>query len=183
MQPLVDSCDIPAILYVHPPLHETLVCELEETNISYTGLTKLAGILYASELHRRLSSDPSLSNITALSLHPGWVNTWCNKPWVVRYHLSNVVYVTGLPVSDVPEIGAYTSVFAAAAPAVKKERDKFGGAHIEPIGKVVKPSVGLWKAVTMRREAMAGEEMEEEWVERGKELWEVIERFLEERGI
>ena len=34
-----------------------------------------------------------------------------------------------------------------------------------------------------QREVMAGEEWEKEWVEGGKELWEVIERFLEERGI
>ena len=47
--------------------------------ISDTGLTKLVDILYVTELHRRLYPDPSLSNITTLSLHSGWVNTWCNK--------------------------------------------------------------------------------------------------------
>ncbi|KIM51165.1 hypothetical protein SCLCIDRAFT_143847 [Scleroderma citrinum Foug A] len=128
-------------------------------------LTKAANILYASELHRRLSSDPSLSNIIALSLHPGQVNTWCNKPWVVRLHLSGVIYALGLPTTVGPEIGAYTNVFAAAAPVVKRERKKYGGGYVMPVGKVVKPT---W---------------EKEWVEAGKELWEVIERFLEERGI
>ena len=56
--------------------------------------------------------------------------------------------------------------------------------YILPIGRVVKPTVGVWKGVMEGRgEVMAGEAWEKEWVEGGKELWEVIERFLEERGI
>ena len=71
---LTYSCDI-----VCSSPNETLVCELKATNISDTGLTKLADILYVSELHRRFYPDPSLSNITTLSLHSGRVNTWYNK--------------------------------------------------------------------------------------------------------
>ncbi|KIM51177.1 hypothetical protein SCLCIDRAFT_12194 [Scleroderma citrinum Foug A] len=147
-------------------------------------LSKTANILYASELHRRLSSDPSSSNIIALSLHPGQVNSFYNRPWVVRLHLSGVVYVLGLPTTVMPDVGAYTSVFAAAAPVVKREWEKYGGRYVMPVGKVVKPTVGLWKGVMVgRKEVTVGEEWEKEWVEAGKELWEVIERFLEERGI
>ncbi|KIM59867.1 hypothetical protein SCLCIDRAFT_125341 [Scleroderma citrinum Foug A] len=131
----------------------------DECNHSWS-LTKAANILYASELHHRLSSDPS-SNIIALSLHPGQVNTWSNKPWVVHLHLSGVIYALRLPITVGPKIGAYTNVFAAAAPVVKREWEN---GYILPIGRVVKPTVGVWKGG-------------------GKELWEVIERFLEERGI
>ena len=83
-----------------------------------------------------------------------------------------------------PDVGAYTSVFAAVAPVVKREGEKYGGGYIMPVGKVVKPTVGLWKGVMDGwMEVMVGEEWEKEWVEVCKELWEVIERFLEERGI
>ena len=83
-----------------------------------------------------------------------------------------------------PDVGAYTSVFAAAAPVVKREWEKYGGRYVMPVGKVVKPTMGLWKGVMEgRKEVTVGEEWEKEWVEAGKELWEVIERFLEERGM
>ena len=50
---LTYSCDI-----VCSSPNETLVCELEETNISDTGLTKLADILYVSELSIRTLPYP-----------------------------------------------------------------------------------------------------------------------------
>ena len=76
------------------------------------------------------------------------------------------------------------NMFAAAAPVVKREREKHGGAYVLPIGRVVKLTVGVWKGVMEgRREVMVRDEWEKEWVEGGKELWEVIEQFLEERGI
>ncbi|KAL4079943.1 hypothetical protein V8B97DRAFT_2002394 [Scleroderma yunnanense] len=146
-------------------------------------LSKLAIILYASELQRRLSSDPSTSNIIATSVHPGWVNTWTDRPLIVRLHLSTIITVLGHAISVVPDVGAYTSVFAAAAPVVKKEREKYAGAYLVPVGRAVKPSVGMWKRVIEGQREVTVREVDEEWAESGEELWEVIERFLEERGI
>ena len=38
-----------------------------------------------------------------------------------------------------PTEGAYASVFAAASPVVKAERDRYKGAWLEPPGKLVTP--------------------------------------------
>ena len=43
--------------------------------------------------------------------------------------------------------------------------------------------LGEWLSQLWEYGRAEGEEWEKEWVEGGKELWEVIERFLEERGI
>ncbi|KAL4063800.1 hypothetical protein J3A83DRAFT_4454256 [Scleroderma citrinum] len=145
--------------------------------------SKLTNVLYTSELHRRLSSsaDPAMSNITALSLHPGTVNTIPGRPEVARLHLSTFVFLIGYPISVVPDIGAYNSVFAAASPIVKREKERFGGGYLVPVGRLISPGGGLWQLLFPGQEKE--EEKQWEWGERGKELWETIERFLEERGI
>lgn len=149
--------------------------------------SKLTNILYTTELHRRLSSsrDPATSNITVLSIHPGTVNTVPERPEIARLHLSTFVFLIGLPISVVPDVGAYNSVFAAASPVVKRERERFGGGYVVPVGRLVSPGGGLWRTLFQGqgKEETEIEEKEWEWGERGKELWVTIEKFLEERGI
>jgi len=64
-----------------------------------------------------------------------------------------------------PDKGAYTSVFAAASEEVGKQRDKYKGVYLMPVGKVSKPTD------IARDEELA------------KELWEAVEKFLEEKGL
>lgn len=150
-------------------------------------MTKLTNVLYATELHRRLSSsaDPAASNITVLAVHPGTVNTAPERPEVARLHLSTLVFLIGYPISVVPDIGAYNSVFAAASPVVKREKERFGGRYMIPVGRLVSPGGGFGRLLFpgQGKEDNEIEEREWEWGERGKELWGTIEKFLKEKGI
>jgi len=61
--------------------------------------------------------------------------------------------------------GAYNSAFAAASEEVGKQRDKYRGVYLMPVGKVSKPTD------IARDEELA------------KELWDSVEKFLEEKGL
>jgi NAD(P)-dependent dehydrogenase (short-subunit alcohol dehydrogenase family) len=120
-------------------------------------MTKLANILYASELQRRLTAAGS--PITVISIHPGAVNTFSDKPPLsyFKYILMPLMYLF----FDNPDKGAYTSAFAAASEEVAKQRDKYKGAYLMPVGKVAEPT------------NMARNE------ELSKELWDSVENFLQ----
>ncbi|KAF8132514.1 hypothetical protein EV363DRAFT_1328669 [Boletus edulis] len=123
--------------------------------------SKLANILYASELQRKLSAQGS--PITVVSLHPGAVNTFSRKPqlkWI-----SWLVDILVYPFFNSPDVGSYTSAFAAASSDIVQNPDKFKGAYLVPVGIVCKPSV------TGSSEELA------------KELWAAIEAFLADKGI
>lgn len=85
----------------------------------------------------------------------------------------------------VPDIGAYNSVFAAASPVVKREKERFGGRYMIPVGRLVSPGGGFGRLLFpgQGKEDNEIEEREWEWGERGKELWGTIEKFLKEKGI
>ncbi|KAF9223134.1 NAD(P)-binding protein [Gyrodon lividus] len=123
--------------------------------------TKLANILYASELQRRLDAEGS--PITVISLHPGSVNTFSRKPQLKKF--SWLVDILVYPFFVHPDVGGYTSVIAAASPEVAQNRDMYKGAYLVPIGKIKNPTD------TARDEGIA------------KELWELMEGFVADRGI
>lgn len=58
--------------------------------------------------------------------------------------------------------GSYTILFAAAAPEVKKDADRYKGSYLVPIGKLASPS------------ARAQND------ELATELWDTTERFMQE---
>lgn len=64
-----------------------------------------------------------------------------------------------------PEKGAYSTTFAAVAPAVRTDPDTYRGAYIVPPGKV----------------APAGKEVQT--AELAKDLWETTERLMEDIGV
>ena len=58
--------------------------------------------------------------------------------------------------------GAYNSCFAAASPLVRKSADKYKGAYLDPVGKVVEPAANT-KDVEMQ-----------------DALWETTEKYLKQ---
>lgn len=121
-------------------------------------MTKLANVLWMRELQKRL--DAAGVAITCMPINPGPVNTFAARmpfPW-----LAAVVFALFFAV---PEVGAYTSCFAAGAEEVRDDPAKYKGAFLEPVGVVTQPSE------VARRDELA------------KELWETTERILEDVGI
>jgi hypothetical protein len=150
-----------------PPPLQGIVCwsflrYLEAlTGILSLGMTKLANTLYASELQRRLTAIGS--RIIVISLHPGGVYTYFNRPSIPYCHFIFKPIIS-LFFSH-PDKGAYNSVFAAASEDVIKEREKYRGAYLMPVGRVSKPTK------VARDEELA------------KELMNSVDAFLQERGM
>ncbi|KAG2095900.1 NAD(P)-binding protein [Suillus discolor] len=124
-------------------------------------LSKLMNILYASELQRHLTAVGS--PITVIAIHPGSVDTIRHQQPLshIQLILKSIVSLFILQ----PDQGAYTSVFAAASEDVAKQREKYKGMYLTPVGKITQ----LTKVA--RDEGLA------------KELWDTVDKFLEERGI
>ncbi|KAG1823186.1 hypothetical protein EV424DRAFT_769957 [Suillus variegatus] len=124
-------------------------------------MSKLMNILYASELQRHLTAAGS--PITVIAIHPGAVNTVRHKLPLsyIRLIVKSIVSLFVLQ----PDQGAYTSAFAAASEEIAKQREKYKGMYLTPVGKITKPTK------VARDEGLA------------KELWDTVDRFLEEKGI
>ncbi|KAG1796067.1 uncharacterized protein HD556DRAFT_1362675 [Suillus plorans] len=124
-------------------------------------MSKLMNILYASELQRHLTAVGS--PITVIAVHPGSVDTIRPKPPLSRIQLIIISIVSHFILS--PDQGAYTSAFAAASEEVAKQREKYKGMYLIPFGKITDPTK------VARDEGLA------------KELWDTVDKFLEEKGI
>ncbi|KAI7977160.1 hypothetical protein EIK77_005365 [Talaromyces pinophilus] len=144
-----------------------------ESNLHRYGLSKLANHLFSAELQRRLDADKV--PIVTIGLHPGYVLTgmWedysfisnfsCNiylttdldgaSRHIDKYHADIRESITSRSLT--PLGGALTTIFAAAHPEVWEKRDLYGGAYVEPYGRVEQASedardpvlaANLWKA-------------------------------------
>ncbi|KAG2498411.1 hypothetical protein HYH03_003670 [Edaphochlamys debaryana] len=119
------------------------------------GQSKLANVLFAKELARRLEGTP----VKAFSLHPGIIFTQLQRhqPWPAFLGIRLL-----WPFSKRPDQGAATSVYAATAP----ELEGCSGAYLADC-KVSKPSAlgqdaalatGMWGATeALLQRALAGE--------------------------
>jgi hypothetical protein len=78
-------------------------------------------------LHKR-NTHPNLFFITA---EPGEVNTWSNLTFITRIltPIINIFFVS-------PEVGSYNSLFCAASPKVREEKDVYVGKFLTAVGKV-----------------------------------------------
>ncbi|KAH7138848.1 hypothetical protein B0J11DRAFT_423914, partial [Dendryphion nanum] len=108
------------------------------------GQSKLANILYASELARL---HPS---ITSISVHPGVVKTplVSSQKWYNRWFIYVSQFLIGVKLLE-PEQGAWNTVWAASA---AKKEDLRNGGFYTPVG------VDGWKSVldkTARNEELA----------------------------
>jgi hypothetical protein len=125
------------------------------------GLSKLANVLYASELQRRLQAD-GVKNIVSISLDPGAVSSdsglsiWPGfmKPFLLAFFFTS------------PSKGAKPSLFAAAAEEVREDDGKYKGQYLSKDLKVIEPSSqggdkklaeNLWKVSETAIQQMLGE--------------------------
>ncbi|KAL4425139.1 hypothetical protein ABPG77_008244 [Micractinium sp. CCAP 211/92] len=128
--PKMKSQNCPArVVAVSSTAHTMGRMDLEDLNFerrkysawgSY-GQSKLANVLFASELARRLRDEGSA--VTAFSLHPGVIKTNLSRHMGFSAAVLNVL---GAPFMKTVEQGAATSVFAATAPELEGK----GGAYL-----------------------------------------------------
>ncbi|QRV98478.1 oxidoreductase family protein [Ceratobasidium sp. AG-Ba] len=126
------------------------------------GRSKLATILFVTELQRRLNAEGS--NIITLSLDPGAVAT--NGAHTVVSRIPVIGGFHNLIIGSffiTPDNGALTSLFAATSPAVRANPEKFKGKYLTPYDKITTPS------------KLAQDE------ELAKRLWDLSEKILASR--
>ena len=106
-----------------------------------------------NELQRRL--DNSETAMTCVSLHPGPVNTFASRtPFpTLAAIIMGLFFVT-------PEVGAYSSCFAAASPLIRQHPEKYKGAYLLPVGVLAE------QGQNAKRDDLA------------HDLWETTERIL-----
>ncbi|PCH39170.1 NAD(P)-binding protein [Wolfiporia cocos MD-104 SS10] len=129
------------------------------------GLSKFMGMLHVKELQRRL--DEEGVPIIVLSVHPGVVNTEGVQAYThsVGPVLSPIYTFIANSFFSTPSQGAYGPVFAAAAPVVRAEAQRYRGAYILPPSKL----------------ARADKRTEDR--ELAKELWDTTESILSGIGL
>ncbi|OSX60727.1 hypothetical protein POSPLADRAFT_1171809 [Postia placenta MAD-698-R-SB12] len=99
--------------------------------------SKLLVMLRAQELQRRLDAEGV--PIMVLTTHPGAINSDGVRKWVDSLGdgllAAVVMYLINL-FFTMPTHGAYSTVFAAAAPQVRAEQRKYHAGYIRPPGKL-----------------------------------------------
>ncbi|KAJ8482844.1 hypothetical protein ONZ45_g14808 [Pleurotus djamor] len=127
-------------------------------NFFLYGHSKFCSISWTHILQRHF--DTFDVPIICISVHPGFVDTFTQKlpfPSITSPALRWMMYT--------PEEGAYTSLFAAASPVIRAEKDRFKGAYVKPFGVVIEPLKQTKNA------------------EIGEELVAFTEEFLREVGV
>ncbi|KAK7416627.1 hypothetical protein QQX98_005098 [Neonectria punicea] len=109
-------------------------------------MAKLANLLFAQELQRRL--DEQGSSIISLSVHPGSVQSTSALDI-----FSGVMKPVMRRVMVTEDVGSFTLCFGATAKEVREKPDTFKGKYVEPVGEVkiahivandMKQVQGLW---------------------------------------
>ncbi|KAG8858718.1 hypothetical protein FRB96_004855 [Tulasnella sp. 330] len=134
-------------------------------------MVKLANILFAKELQRRLKEDES--PIISIAVHPGELVSEGftrglveNVPWPFNLiALSEIKFLVNIIANCssfllTPKEGSYTSLYAATSPVIRCHTPVYEGAYLCPYDKVVEPS------------ALAKDE------ELARELWEYTEALI-----
>ncbi|KAF9554205.1 NAD-P-binding protein [Agrocybe pediades] len=145
--------------------------DISDFNVTYKGRllpglhryghTKFMIILWTKTLQRRLNGDAT-APITALSIHPGGVDTYSHKWMFPRFFK----FLVGLVIAQ-PVVGAYNSAFAAASKRIRENKQAYQGTYLEsqPTGRIVPAN-----------KAVSNEEL-------GNKLWSTTTKFLSGIGL
>ncbi|RDX54677.1 NAD-P-binding protein [Lentinus brumalis] len=148
---------------------------LDDLNEPFSGMmayvhryakSKLAMTLVAKQFQRKFDADGI--PVTVLCLHPGTVYSegLSKDPNLQMPVIGTVAKFLIKQTFATPTEGAYCSVFAAASPTVKAEREKYKGAFLMPPGKLSEPPAP-----------------EVESTELAEEAWNTAETLLKEWGV
>jgi len=100
-------------------------------------LSKLANILFTTELQRRLRTENF--PVIAVSLHPGIVSTEGTATTMKTFHwlILNITAIIFYFITIPPSTGSLTSLFAATSPDLRGvNEEKYRGAYLMPYGKI-----------------------------------------------
>ncbi|CAL1696221.1 unnamed protein product [Somion occarium] len=111
---------------------------LPPANMKRYAMSKLANILWTNELQRRY--DEKGVPITCITIHPGGVLTDSALDQLRKLPLSGLLIAISRLFSYEPEEGSFTTLYAAASPAVRQNPAAYRAKYIAPITKVVEPS-------------------------------------------
>ncbi|KAF8192154.1 hypothetical protein BJ912DRAFT_1058095 [Pholiota molesta] len=127
--------------------------------LSRYSLSKLANLLFSATLHRTLHPAHA---VLALCPHPGVVAT---TTFTSHLPFPSLIQTLFALLFKGPEEGAWNVCWAAAAPEVRRDAARCGGAYVAPVGRVVEPARGA-------REVGVQDD-----------LWALTERYLEGLGL
>ena len=132
--------------------------------------SKLANILFTKKLQQRLNSEDV--PITALAVHPGWVFTeGLTRDPSLRIPLLGpllrIIFRLTFLRSDQ---GAYSTVFCAASPAVREQRERYQGVYVAP-------DACFGGAISAPPTSLA------ESTELAEELWATTEKIVADMGL
>lgn len=128
--------------------------------------SKLANILFTKALQKRLNARNV--PILALALNPGLVctdgvlNDVRSQPPIISHIFTMVIRALWAA----PSRGALTSIFAATAPVVRDQPQLYGGAYLQPPGKLGRPPNADARSLEL-----------------AEELWDTTERLLRDIGV
>ena len=122
-------------------------------------LSKLANVLFASELQRRVSANGV--NLVSVSLKPGFVGTDNAISALPAFFQPLMRFLGSTPLQ-----GARAALFAATAEEIDKDQKRYKGKYLNPDGSVALPSVlarnidlarDLWELTAQAVKNMLGE--------------------------
>ena len=135
-----------------------------------SGRSKLANVLFIKKLQQRLNSDNI--PITALAVHPGWVFTdgVSRDPSMRIPILGPLLRIIFRLTFLRSEQGAYSTIFCAASPAVRGERERYQGVYVAPDAR-------FGGAISAPPTSLAAS------AELAEELWAATEKIVADMGL
>jgi hypothetical protein len=135
--------------------------------LDYLGYSKLANILFTTELQRRLKTSTSGGkDILCIAVNPGGVLSPGFRQFLRNIPILGTFFSFIAPwFFTAPSASGANSMWAAASKEPKVQSELYEGSFVQPVGKIMKLDE------TSGNERLA------------KELWETTESILKEIGV